>query len=436
MSVIIPRDYQDKCVKAGVHFFQSNKLVRPKMMVAPTAAGKSIIIALMANELEGNILILQPSVELLEQNYSKYKLFKDDAEIYSASAGKKNIGKVTFATLGSIVNVAELFQEFTILIIDEAHLYPPNQESMFGKFLKVNPQLKIMGLTATPFRLKSTASGAKLVMMHNANIYNGYSHIIQIQEISKDYWCPLEYILEETNEDVLKVNTTGAEYTEDSVTKYGLSVEEKIIKWVEDLGDASKIVFVPSVKQAEDLALKTGGAAISSNTPKKERKEIISGFKAGTISTVYNVNVLSVGFDHPGLMALIDACPTMSLARHYQKIGRLTRQHADKSIGKVIDLSGNTAKFGRVEDLEIRKVGTTYHVFSGDRQLTGVYFGDIIASKPAEKKTEFEDMVFPWGKFKGHKISQCPEWYISWCVDNINGNQKLISNIKKFLTKQ
>jgi len=130
------RPYQTDCVEAGLRFFKNDKVQKPKIIVAPTAAGKSIIIAAIAANLPGNVLVLQPSLELLEQNFGKYMMYESNATIYSASAGKKEIGKVTFATIGSIVSVASFFNEFTALIIDEAHLYPTGQESMFGKFLK------------------------------------------------------------------------------------------------------------------------------------------------------------------------------------------------------------------------------------------------------------------------------------------------------------
>lgn len=436
--MITLRPYQERCVEAGLAFFKNDKVSKPKIIVAPTAAGKSIIVAAIAANLPGNVLVLQPSLELLEQNYAKYQMYESNAEIYSASAGRKNIGKVTFATIGSIVSVASFFNEFTALIIDEAHLYPPSQESMFGQFLRENPQLKILGLTATPFRLKSSKElGSKLIMMHNSNIYNGYAHIIQIQEIAKDFWCPLEYVTEETDESVLVVNSTGAEYTENSLVRYGLSVNEKIINAVQRYQDKPKIVFVPSVEQAESLARVTGSAFVCAKTPKKERKQIISDFKAGWINTVYNVNVLSVGFDYPELEVIIDACPTMSLARHYQKVGRLTRPHPNKSVGIVVDISGNTDKFGRVEDIEIRKIGTTYHIFNGEKQLSGVCFGDIIYHEPKQyTPTRFSDMEISFGKFKGSKISETPHWYLSWAMDNITWNEDLTGNIRLYLDNQ
>lgn len=441
--MITPREYQKTAIDAGVRFFKNNNVEKPKLLVAPTAAGKSIIVALIALELDGNVLVLQPSVELLKQNFEKYWMFADNAEVYSASAKSKKIGKVTFATIGSIVSVPDLFKDFQYLIIDEAHLYPPNQESMFGKFRAANPQLKILGLTATPFRLRSSQSGSKLTMMHGGgNIYNGYCHIIQIQEIAKDYWCPLRYVVDTGNQKVLKINTTGAEYTEESIAQYGKEIEGKVMEYVNKSVGFSKLVFVPTIEQANALsAITPNSAAVSSKTPKAERERIIHLFKSGKIETVFNVNLLSVGFDYPQLRIIIDAVPTMSLARYYQKIGRLTRQHTSKKVGGVVDLAGNVERFGRVEDLEIRKIGTTYHVFSGDKQLTGVLFGNAFAPKPVKSSSlddlsGFEDMVMGFGAHRDKKISQTPISYLSWVMDNVDWNKKLVRNIGLYLQIQ
>lgn len=433
---ITPRPYQKEAIEKGIWFFKNTRVEKPKLIIAPTAAGKSIIIAAIAAGLEGRVLVLQPSKELLEQNFAKYCLYDSNVSIWSASAGQKKLAKVTYATIGSIVNVASIFNDYTALIIDEAHLYPASNESMFGKFIAENPQLKILGLTATPFRLKTTQSGAKLVMMHNSNIYNGYYHIIQIQDIAPQYWAPLEYIVEKPDLSVLKINTTGAEYTEASLERFGDNLGNSILRYCAAYPDISKLVFVPSVKQAAALSKSVSGSAyVCAKTPPKERAKIIADFRAGIIKTVFNVNVLSVGFDYPELEMIIDSCPTLSLARHYQKVGRLTRQHQNKEKGIVVDLSGNTEMFGRVEDIRFEKIGISWHIFSKTKQLTGIYYGEK-QFVPIEKPLSvFKDIEITFGKFKGQKISEVPEWWMSWALDNLDGDwhNKLKQNIRLFL---
>jgi len=442
MNKIIPREYQQSAIDAGLSFFNSPRTQRPQLLVAPTAAGKSIMVAMIAAGLQGRVLVLQPSVELLQQNFEKYRCVSDGAAIFSASAKSKEIGRVTFATIGSIVNVPHLFETFNYLIIDEAHLYPPSNDSMFGKFRKANPTLKILGLTATPFRLKSYMSGSKLIMMHSGgNIYTGgYCKIIQIQEIADNYWCPLRYVMDTGSQSVLKVNTSGAEYTEESVMQYGQKMEGKIIEWLEKCDGFSKIVFVPTIDQANALAKITPkSASVSSKTPKLDRERILEMFKAGKIETVFNVNLLGVGFDFPGLRMVFDAVPTMSLARYYQKIGRLTRIHPGKKNAGVVDFAGNYRRFGRIEDLKIEQVRGSYHVFSKGRQLTGVLLdAESYNDVPTEHLPDplFCDFAITFGVHKGKKISEVPEEYLIWACDNVKNNTETLKNIKLYLNKQ
>lgn len=114
------RDNQELPVAIGVEFFKTPKM-QPSIIVAPTAFGKSIVIAHIARGIGERVLVLQPSKELLEQNYNKFTTLGGEASIYSASMGEKEIGDVTYATIGSIINIAHEFRSlgFTKVIIDE-----------------------------------------------------------------------------------------------------------------------------------------------------------------------------------------------------------------------------------------------------------------------------------------------------------------------------
>lgn len=435
------RPYQVPCVAACVRFFVSNRVEKPRLCVAPTASGKSIIVAAVASELDGKVLVLQPSEELLMQNFEKYLLYNSDASIFSASLNRRELGRVTFATIGTITKHPELFESFKYLIMDEAHLYPAKAESMFGSFIEKNPQLKILGLTATPFRLQSQSGGSKLVMMHNSHIFKGYAHIIQIKDIAPLYWSKIKYIIkvDEKAKSKLKVNSTGADYTEKSLEVYGKSVDDLINRAVNAYVNEPMLVFVPSVKEAERLAKKyPGSACVSSKTPKTVRRDIIKKFKTGEIMRIFNFGVLGVGFDYPGLKVVIDAIPTLSLAKHYQLVGRLTRVHpSGLEVEKIyIDFAGNTDRFGRIDQLEIRMVGKTFHVFNGEKKLTGelMFTGD--APREIPMSSRFEDMVITFGKNKGRTITEVgaddTSW-LSWAYDNATWNKKLVHHIGLYL---
>ena len=108
------RPNQIEPVKKGVEFFRSKK-PHPSIIVAPTAFGKSIVIAEIAHQLGEKLVVIQPSKELLEQNYNKFINLGGKASIYSAAMGEKEIGDITYATIGSIVNIAHKFHTLGIL---------------------------------------------------------------------------------------------------------------------------------------------------------------------------------------------------------------------------------------------------------------------------------------------------------------------------------
>lgn len=138
-------------IEKAISFFQSKK-PKPSLIVLPTAWGKSILTAFVAKNTNDKMIVLQPSKELLEQNYLKYVNLCDgfaNAGIYSASFGSKEIAQITYATIGSIKTLGAKFKAlgFTKMLIDEAHLFPredtqaidaqaaqPIQVMPFGKY--------------------------------------------------------------------------------------------------------------------------------------------------------------------------------------------------------------------------------------------------------------------------------------------------------------
>lgn len=104
-----PREYQTEAINAGLDFFNDKKKYNA-FEILPTGSGKSVVIANIANQLEGRTLVFQPSKEILEQNFKKYISYGNRAGIYSASAGHKFIEKVTFATIGSVIKKKHLFK--------------------------------------------------------------------------------------------------------------------------------------------------------------------------------------------------------------------------------------------------------------------------------------------------------------------------------------
>lgn len=382
------RDYQENAVNAGMDFFNYGLPKDIPIIVAPTGGGKSLYVGYMAKKLVGGVLVLQPSKELLEQNFAKYEAYGGSASIYSASVGEKEIGHVTFATIGSVVKIPEKFSHVRYIIIDECHLVPPTASSMYMKFLKSLSGVKVVGLTATAFRLKKyndpftgqAYSQINLLTRERPRFFNRFLFITQISELyEKGYLCPIRYIEMAWSDGDLKVNTTGAEYTETSMdfAMQQQRIHERlpsIIRQSIEKGRKHRLVFVKNVVDAIDLAQRVpDSACVHAGTKKKEREQILNAFKEGKIKTVFNVGVLTVGFDFPALDTIIVARPTMSLALFMQMIGRGIRLSDGKEDCAVVDMCGNLARFGKIEEIryEVDEKGQ-WVLRNNERVLSGV----------------------------------------------------------------
>lgn len=284
-----------------------------------------------------------------------------DCSVYSASLNSKDVSRITFATIGSVINHPELFTHFNYVIIDECHLVNP-KEGMYKEFLTML-KCKILGLTATPYRLSSSrdfGSMLKFITRTRPCVFSDVIYHVQISTLlDMGYLAKLNYYQMNPvgwNELNLKVNTTGADYTDKSVVReyeridfYGFLVS--IVRRLMNPKSGGKrkgiLVFTRFLKEAQRLTQSVPGTAIvSGDTPKKEREEILEAFKSGRIPVVANVGVLTTGFDYPELDTIVMARPTMSLALWYQIVGRAIRPHPDKEAGWIVDLAGNLKRFG------------------------------------------------------------------------------------------
>lgn len=385
------RDYQKAASDKAVAFLLNPRIKHNGLIVIPTGGGKSWIIADIANRVNDNVLIFCPSREILIQNYEKMqKICPFDCSVYSASLGQKQIAKITFATIGSAINHKELFNHFKYVLVDEAHLCNP-KEGMYKEFFQ-SMRCKIIGLSATPYRLSSSrdfGSMLKFITRTRPCIFSEVIYQVQISTLlDMGYLAKLDYYAMNPigwNELNLKVNTKGADYTDKSVVKeyeridfYGflVSIVQRLLNPKSGVKRKGILVFTRFLKEAERLTWSIPGTAIvSGDTPKKERERILEAFKAGDIPVVANVGVLTTGFDYPELDTVVMARPTMSLALYYQIVGRCIRPHLNKGSAWFVDLCGNIRRFGEVKDLRlVNGVNGKWAVYSGYRQLTNVRF--------------------------------------------------------------
>ena len=177
------RDYQQKASDSAVSFFNNKAKKTNAIMVLPTGSGKSLIIADIAHRLNDYVLIFCPSREIVEQNFKKlcsYGIL--DCSIYSASFNSKEISRITFATIGSVKAHPELFTHFKNIIVDECHLVNP-KEGMYKDFFDA-VKCKVLGLTATPYRLSSSRNFGSMLKFITRTKPHVFSEVIYHVQVS------------------------------------------------------------------------------------------------------------------------------------------------------------------------------------------------------------------------------------------------------------
>lgn len=377
-----PRPYQHEAIDHAVDFFHSKKKFNA-IEILPTGSGKSLVIANIAAKLEGKTVVFQPSKEILQQNFEKFLSYGYRAGIYSASAGMKYIDRITFATIGSVAKKHHLFRDFKNILVDECHLVNA-EDGMYHNFIKSLGDAKVLGLTATPYRLSAGSDGAMLKFLTRTSprIFNKVIYYVQNDVLfNAGHLAQLEYFsFDVIDRTMLQTNGAGTDFTDSSLKSYYRTIDmpnltadyaNRLLRKRKNL-----LVFCSLITEALQVSQKVPGSVVlTGETEGRLRDRIIAQFKAGQIKCLINVGVLTTGFDYPALEAVLIARSTMSLALYYQIVGRVMRPHPDKISGWVVDLGGNIKFFGKIETMQIRQTDKgLYYITNNGRQLTNVSF--------------------------------------------------------------
>ena len=398
MSWIL-RDYQQHAVDRAIQSIQYGS--GNGLIVLPTGAGKSLVIAGITHALDGPCLIFQPTKEILEQNANKLVGYGYDPQVYSASLKSKEIGQITLATIGSVKDDPGLFDKFPYILIDEAHLVSAKTKKVDGEerggvykeFLEALGDVRIIGLTATPYRLNTDGYGGSMLKFLTRTRPRIFTNVIAYAQISdlieQGYLHRPEYqVVSGFNAQALQLNSTGADYNDDSVKRYYNRIGfndrvRRVVLRLMEIGRKNVLVFTRYVDEAEAIAaVVPQSAVVSAKTKPAQREAIIAGFRSGAIKVVANVGVLSIGFDFPELETVVLARPTLSLLLYYQQVGRLLRPHPAKHTAWVVDMVDQVRMFGKIEDLWLQPGGKgkqwemVTKVNGVSKSLTNVYFGD------------------------------------------------------------
>lgn len=358
--MLTPRFYQQESHSAALSWVKQNS--DPCLLTLPMGAGKSIIVAMIAKSLHEiskgkNVLCLCPNKELTQQNFDKYIAIGGKASIYSASISKSLRHPVIFATEGTFKSIAEREGEkYTCVIIDEAHKVTNTMMAIIDDMRKGNPNLRVIGLTATPYML----GRGYIYEMDEDNKLTQDSinpfYKKQIYKIGADELITLGFLTPPTvgvvsdHYDTSELELKNGKFTDKQLaeTFEGKTTTEKIIQdiIVKSQNRKRVLIFASTIKHALEIQkLIPYSGVITGSTPKKEREQLLSDFASGKFKHLINVAILTTGYDLPILDCIAILRPTESAGLYQQIIGRGTRLAPNKTDFLVLDYAGNIEQF-------------------------------------------------------------------------------------------
>lgn len=384
--MIVPRPYQSEAVEAVYEHLRTKD--NNPCVVLPTGTGKSLVLAQIAKDSvekwNGRVLILAHVKELLEQNADKIRKLCPELKIGIYSAGLRSrdtTEQVIVAGIQSVYNKACELDAFDLVIVDEAHLISSEGDGMYRTFLAdmkvINPHVRVIGLTATPFRLKGG------LICKPENILNEICYEAGLKEmIQQGYLSPLISRAGRAEANLANLHIRGSEFISDEVAAamdndaLVTSACREIVELTRDR--KSVLIFTASVDHCKHVAEKIQAfsgkecAIVTGDTSPAERAEIIARFKGefipadlfGTpkppLKFLANVNVLTCGFDAPNTDCVVMLRPTNSPGLLIQCAGRGTRLSPEtgKTNCLFLDYGGNILRHGPLDMIKVKEPGS------------------------------------------------------------------------------
>lgn len=348
--MILDRQYQTEAVTSIWTYFATRS--GNPVVAMPTGTGKSVVIARFLQSVfyaypNQKVLMLTHVKELIKQNYQKLIDLWNFAPvgIYSAGLNERDHTKaITFAGIASVAKQWAIFGKVDLIIIDEAHLLSPNDTTMYKTFIaglkSINPMLKVIGFTATPWRLGHGSLIDPVIKANGAEIPSLFTDfcfdITGIEPfnrlLNEGYLVPLIPKDTKTELSVDGVHMRGGEFIENEL-QFAVDKDEitdAALREAIELGANRKkwLVFAAGTEHADNVALALnmfGISAVSIHSKREGRDEGIADFRAGRVRAVVNNNMLTTGFDDPEIDLIVCLRPTASAVLWVQMLGRGTR---------------------------------------------------------------------------------------------------------------
>lgn len=366
---MILRPYQEAAVEAVFDSLFNNP--GNPLVAMPTGTGKSAIIAGICKRALTDwpgtrILMLSHVKELLKQNERALKRVWPEAPVgvYSAGLKRRQVDDITMAGVASVYRKAPMLGVKHLVIIDEAHLLGPDDETMYQTLLtrlkETNPNMRVIGLTATPFRLKQGMLTDNGLFTHICYDMTGIEPFNKL--IEDGYLAPLVARSTKLQVDTSNIAIRAGEFAADEVAEaFDVSeVTRQAIDEAQRLGSDRKrwIAFCSNVTHAENVAaeLRERGMraqAVHSKMPDEQRDKVIADYLAGELDAITNFGILTTGFDCPEMDLMLLLRPTRSPGLHVQILGRGTRPAPGKTDCLVLDFAGNVKRLGPINDPQI-----------------------------------------------------------------------------------
>lgn len=362
-----PRWYQKEAIEAPFKYWEShcgNPLIQ-----APTGSGKSLIIAEFCKRCmsyEGTrILVLAHVKELLEQNEAEMlgQWPEADVGVYSAGLKRKELrNAITIAGIQSIYKKSVVLGKVDLVIIDEAHLVPQKSMGRYRRLLhdlsQKNPHMKVVGYTATPWRL-----GGGCLTDGNDSIFSRVIYSISVSSLIRDgHLCNVKALSTHGTADFSKLKKSGnGEFTEMSILEAiqandntNVAISEAI-----ELGKDCKswLVFCAGVEHAKNICQKLNDNGVVAKvlvgeTDKKERAAIIEELRSNKIRALVSVSCITTGLNVRNVDFMLCLRATQSSSLWVQMVGRIMRTHPDKKVALIADYGDNIERHGPIEDIK------------------------------------------------------------------------------------
>lgn len=377
------RPYQQEAVERAIRHFRRSR--EPVVIVLPTGAGKSLVIAELARVAKGRVLVLAHVKELVEQNHAKYAALGLECGIYAAGlARKERDAKVIFGSIQSVARAdPSFFEGFSLVVVDECHRVSDEQDTQYreviSKLRTDTPALAILGLTATPYRLGlgwiyEVHDQRGLVRTDEERFFKRCIFELPLRTmIDAGYLTPPVVIdapvaAYDFSQLALKAGATAFAVADvERALRDQARVTPGIVANIVDLASERQgcMIFAASVRHAKELVkllpVETS-AIVVGDTDSDERRRIIERFKARDLKFLVNVSVLTTGFDAPHVDLIALLRPTESVSLFQQIVGRGLRLSPSKQDCLVLDYTGQGHDLFRPEIDEDRPPGNTQAV--------------------------------------------------------------------------